>query len=482
MDRSTGCRIERRQRASRLYEPDVRAPAMFPLARNRLVYAPAGSSSVDYLKALRAKARIQWGAPMTVQSLTSPRARGLMVLTAHPEGCRVLAEQQIERAGAAFPKPLAAAEGKTALILGSTTFGYGSATAIALRQAGFAKIIGLGFETPPSFRKDKVAIAPAGWYLTAALHRADPDQRTYFADGFSDQTRDRVLDDLRDRGEKVDLLLYSVAAPRRTHLEETWASALKVIGEPYSVLGLDYKSGEHREVILEPASEVEIEHTRRVMGGDDLNLWANALLYADLVNPGFKVAALSYIGPDFEPLRRIYWDGALGAAKQHIDATTRCLNDRIASRLGGAAFTSMNPAVVTGASVAIPAMLKYMVDYLAVVESGTGVYDDPLEVGINFVRNVYGDGEPWRNKLDADGRLRLDDHELDPALQSILHAHWESGQVGEAPALTARGLALFKREFMRLYGWEVEGVDYEAPVDFFPALGEPEGVISLIDE
>lgn len=419
---------------------------------------------------------------MSVLSLAAPRARGLMVLTAHPEGCRVLAERQIERARAAFPEPLAAAEGKTALILGSTTFGYGSSTAIALKQAGFAKIIGLGFETPPVFRKEKVAIAPAGWYLTAALHRAYPEQRTYFADVFSDETRDRVIDDLRGAGGRIDLLLYSIAAPRRSHLGETWSSALKVLGEPFDTVGLDYASGEHKDMHLEPASDLEVEHTRRVMGGDDLDLWANALLYADLANPGFKIASLSYIGPDFEPLRRIYWEGALGAAKQHIDATTRSLDTRIQERLAGAAMTSMNPAVVTGASVAIPAMLKYIADYLAVVDSGVGAYDDPLTVGINFARALYGEGEPWREMLDDQNRLRLDANELDPELQSALRELWESAKPGEVPPLTARGLELFKQEFMRLYGWEVAGVDYEAAVDFAPALGEQEGVVHLIDE
>jgi enoyl-[acyl-carrier protein] reductase/trans-2-enoyl-CoA reductase (NAD+) len=405
-----------------------------------------------------------------------------MVLTAHPEGCRVLAQRQIARAKEAFPKPLAAAEGKTALILGSTTFGYGSSTAIALMEAGFSKIIGLGFETPPTFRDDKVAMAPAGWYLTAALHDAYPDQRTYFADGFSDTTRDRVIDDLRAGGEKIDLLVYSVAAPRRTHLGETWGSSLKVVGEAMDVVGLDYKSGEHKEVHLEPATDLEIEHTRRVMGGDDLDLWANALLYADLANPGFKIASLSYIGPDFEPLRRIYWDGALGAAKKHIDDTTRSLNERLERRLGGAALTSMNPAVVTGASVAIPAMLKYIADYLAVVDDGTGAYDDPLAVGIHFANALYGDGEPWRNMLDDRGRLRLDANELDPKLQSAVRGLWEAAKPGEVPALTARGLELFKKDFMQLFGWSVDGVDYETAVDFAPELGEAQGVIHLIDQ
>ena len=419
---------------------------------------------------------------MSLLSLTAPRARGLMVLTAHPEGCRVLAERQIARARAAFPKPLAGAQGKTALILGSTTFGYGSSTAIALREAGFSKIIGLGYETPPSFRNDKIAMAPAGWYLTAALHEAYPEQRTYFADGFSDATRDRVISDLKAAGEGIDLLVYSVAAPRRTHLGETWSSSLKVLGEPLEVVGLDYASGEHKEVRLEPATELEVEQTRRVMGGDDLDLWANALLYADLANPGFKIASLSYIGPDFEPLRRIYWDGALGAAKKHIDATTESLDKRLAARLGGAAFTSMNPAVVTGASVAIPAMLKYISDYLAVVDSGIGAYDDPLEVGINFARALYADGEPWRKQLDESGRLRLDQQELDPKLQAAVTGLWNDAKPGKVPPLTSRGLDLFKKEYMQLYGWQVDGVDYEAPAEFAPPLGEKQGVIQLISD
>jgi len=201
-----------------------------------------------------------------------------------------------------------------------------------------------------------------------------------------------------------------------------------------------------------------------------------------LANPGFKIASLSYIGPDFEPLRRIYWNGALGAAKKHIDATTESLNSRLADRLGGAAFTSMNPAVVTGASVAIPAMLKYLSDYLAVVDSGTGIYDDPLEVGIQFARAVYGEGEPWRGQLDEAGRLRLDQHELEPALQSALTGLWENAKPGAVTELTARGLEIFKKEFMQLYGWQVDGVDYAAAVEFTPPMGEEQGIVRLIED
>jgi enoyl-[acyl-carrier protein] reductase/trans-2-enoyl-CoA reductase (NAD+) len=406
-------------------------------------------------------------------ALEQPRARGLFVLTAHPEGCKVLAERQLERAGTAFPEPLAAARGKTALVIGSTTFGYGSSTAIALKAAGFEKIIGLGYETPPSFRKDKPAMASAGWYLTHALHENDTVARTYFADGFADTTRDRVIADLQEKGEEIDLLLYSVAAPRRSHLEEEWTSSLSVIGEPLEAIGLDYKSGEHKPVRVEAADELQIEQTRRVMGGDDLDLWVNALLYSGAAAEGMKVASLSYIGPDFEALRRIYWDGALGAAKKHIDATTRCLDARLQPMLGGSAFTVMNPAVVTGASVAIPAMTKYLADYLGVVDSGVGSYDDPLAVGIHFTRALYGDGEPWKQMLDEEGRLRLDQNELVPEVQKLIQEQWLNAEVGPATGISERGLAVFKREFLHLYGWEVDGVDYSAACEWEPDLGDP---------
>jgi len=413
--------------------------------------------------------------------LTEPRARGLFILTAHPLGCRALASRQIERARMAFAEPLAGAQGKTAFVLGSTTFGYGSSIAIALRAAGFERVIGLGYETPPTFRKEKVALASPGWFLTRALHEQGVIERSYLADAFADETRDRVIADLLAERLEIDLLVYSIAAPRRSHLGETWSSALKVVGEPLEVLGLDFRSGEHKPVRLEPASELEVEHTRRVMGGDDLDLWVNALLYAGCAAEGMTVAALSYIGPSFEVLRRLYWDGALGAAKKHIDATTRALDARLTKRVAGRALSVMNPAVVTGASVAIPAMLKYIADYLGVVEEGTGRYDDPLDVGIHFSRALYGEGEVWRQQLDEAGRLRLDQHELAPELQAAVQALWADAKEGPAQGATASGLARFRREYHQLFGWQVPGVDYGAGAEFSPELGPAQGVYDLIE-
>jgi enoyl-[acyl-carrier protein] reductase/trans-2-enoyl-CoA reductase (NAD+) len=252
------------------------------------------------------------------------------------------------------------------------------------------------------------------------------------------------------------------------------------MGEPLEVLGLGYKSGELEPIRVEVADALAVENTVRVMGGDDLEMWVSALLYSGLAAEGMTVTALSYIGPELESLRRMYWDGALGAAKQHIDATTAALDARVAASVGGKAFTVMNPAVVTAASVAIPAMLRYVSDYLGCDEAGKGVYADPLDIGIDFARALYGEGEPWRGQLDEAGRLRLDGRELEPGLQTTIAGLWSEGQPGPPPEITARGLERFKREYAMLYGWQVEGVDYAAPYAVDPELGEGQRVFDLL--
>ena len=250
-------------------------------------------------------------------------------------------------------------------------------------------------------------------------------------------------------------------------------------------MGLSFKSGQLEPITVAAADELAVEHTRRVMGGDDLEMWVSALLYSGLAAEGMTVTALSYIGPDLAPLRRMYWDGALGAAKKHIDATTAALNTRLAERVGGKALSVMNPAVVTAASVAIPAMLRYVSDYLGCDAAGKGVYADPLEIGIDFTRALYGEGngegEGWREKLDDEGRLRLDQRELEADLQGAIAELWATGEPGDPPEITRNGLERFKREYAMLYGWQVEGVDYSAPCTVDPALGAEQRVIDLLD-
>jgi len=254
-----------------------------------------------------------------------------------------------------------------------------------------------------------------------------------------------------------------------------------VVGEPLSVMGLDLKSGELKPLEVAAADDLQIEHTRRVMGGDDLEMWVSALLYSGRAAEGMTVTALSYIGPDLAPLRRMYWEGALGEAKKHIDATTASLRPRLEEACGGTALSVMNPAVVTGASAAIPAMLRYMSDYLGVVEGGTGAYDDPLDVGVNFTRALYGDGEPWRGLLDDEHRLRLDAHELESDLQDAIAELWKHQEAGAPPEATRVGLECFRVEYMKLFGWQVEGVDYGKPCTVDPPLRERAGLIDLLE-
>jgi enoyl-[acyl-carrier protein] reductase/trans-2-enoyl-CoA reductase (NAD+) len=419
--------------------------------------------------------------------LENPLGKFPLILGAHAGGATVLAEQQIQRALAAFPEPLNGAVGRTALVIGNTSFGYGSAASMALRAAGFGRIIGIGYEVPPVFGEDKATGEPTvrratpGWYLTNTLHERGVVRTTYLADAFADATRARVFQDLAASNQGIDLLLYSLAAPSRTYNGQKWTSALKVIGDPISLYALDFSSGQLKAKTVDAATEEEIENTRRVMGGEDLALWVGGLLAAGLLQEGATVAALSYVGPpQFESLRRLYWDGTIGAAKKDIDKTTRELNETLAREVKGRAFSVVDPAVVTVASSAIPAIGKYLASYLGVVDGGVGIYHDPLSVGINFARALYG-GASLQDLLDEEGRLRLDGDELEPRLQDAIMRVWEENdREGEPTPALRRGLEIFREKFRQLYGFSVPGVDYARPHEFDVALTPDKGVFDLI--
>lgn len=420
--------------------------------------------------------------------LQNPLGKFPLILGAHAGGAAMLAEQQIQRSLAAFSDPLEGAVGRTALVIGSTSFGYGSATAMALRAAGFGRIIGIGFEVPPVFGQDKTSGDPTvrratpGWYLTNTLHERGVVQTTYLADAFADATRARVFQDLIASRQGIDLVLYSLAAPSRNYNGQKWTSALKVIGDPISLYALDFASGQLKSKVVDAADEEEVESTRRVMGGEDLALWVGGLLSGGLLKEGATVAALSYVGPpQFEALRRLYWDGTIGAAKKDIDKTMRQLNATLSDAVRGKALSVVDPAVVTVASSAIPAIGKYLASYLGVVDGGTGLYHDPLAVGIKFANALYGQGNQWRDLLDDEGRLRLDRDELNDTLQAAIMQVWEeNNHEGEPTPTLKNGLAIFKEKFNQLYGFSVPGVDYSKPYEFDVALTPEKGVHDLL--
>jgi len=420
-----------------------------------------------------------------MQVLSAPAGKGMAILAAHPEGCRVQAVRQITRAAQAIPQPLPLAEGRTALVIGSTTLGFGSSTAIALRAAGFENIIGLGHEGLPVFEKDGSAVrrVSPGWYLTSALHQAGTLDRTYIADAFQDGTRNRVIEDLRNAGLKLDALFYSVAAPRRTYQGQTWASVIKVNGEPLYTVGIDYKTGRTTPVRILAATAQERFDTIQVMGGQDLQLWVGALLSAGLLNEGATVAAYSYIGSqDSNDLRRVYWEGTMGDAKKDIDRATRAIREQLRS-LNGKAFSAVLPAVVTTASAAIPSVVKYLAAYLGANVASGVPYLDPLDVALRMVSYLYGSDQEWKKHIDSEGRLRLDTDELAPRTQRAIREIYDANGTPGCNVTPEMGIGLqaFHWLYENLFGFQVHGVNYQAPARFDVPLDPAMGVVNLLN-
>ncbi|MEV4947025.1 enoyl-[acyl-carrier-protein] reductase FabV [Streptomyces sp. NPDC053755] len=385
-----------------------------------------------------------------------PKSRGFLFLDSHPGGCRRLVEEMWR----AVPAPAApGGEGPVALVIGSSA-GYGLAATIA----GLARVgirgIGVCFEKAPARRT-----GTAGWYRTAATARLarqhGRDMVFLNGDAFGDAVKEQVADLLVERfGGRLDFLVYSVAAPRRTDPDtgEGYASVLKPIGSPYTTKTLVFdESGapEVKEITAAPAEGDDIEQTVAVMGGADWERWITFLADRGLLADGFTTAALSYIG---SPLTAaIYRQGTIGAAKAHLEATARVLDERLGKTVGGRAVTSVNAAAVTQSSTAVPGIALY-------VGLLRGVLGDAMVAPIGQLVELW-DRLTGARPLDCDdeGRVRLDTWELDPAVQSAVADRWStatSDTIGELADLD-----WFGDEVRRLYGFSVPGFDYTAAVE-----------------
>ncbi|GAB7029060.1 enoyl-[acyl-carrier-protein] reductase FabV [Streptomyces sp. NPDC021749] len=394
---------------------------------------------------------------MTERVLT-PRHRGFLFLDSHPAGCRRLVEEMWQ---AAAPGPAAAPteDGPVALVIGSSA-GYGLAATIAgLRRAGI-RGIGVCFEKGPSARRT----ATAGWYRTAATAelaaQAGRDMVFLNGDAFADEMKDQVADLLKQRfGGRLDYLIYSVAAPRRTDPDTgaLYASVLKPIGQAHRTKTLvfdDQGAGEVTEVETQPATGDDTEQTTAVMGGADWERWIAHLADRGLLADGFTTAALSYIG---SPLTAaIYRHGTIGAAKAHLEGTARTLSERLEGLVGGRAVTSVNGAAVTQSSTAVPGIALYVGLLRGVL--GEGVVP-PLAQLTDLWDQLTG-ARPL--DLDDEGRVRLDTWELAPDVQSAVAERWQAATTDTIAELA--DLDWFHGEVQRLYGFAVPGVDYTAPV------------------
>ena len=382
-----------------------------------------------------------------------PKVRGFLCTTTHPTGCLENVRRQVAHVQG---KGEIADGPKRVLVLGAST-GYGLASRITAAFGSGAATIGVFFEKPGSERKP----GTAGWYNSGAFHQLAEEAglyaKSFNGDAFSDEMKARVISLIKEELGQVDLVVYSLAAPRRTHPKsgEVFNSTLKPIGRATTQKGVNTDKEAIQDFHLEPATQEEIDHTVAVMGGEDWEMWMTALAEAGVLAEGIKTTAYTYIGEKIT--WDIYWHGTIGAAKQDLDRRVAGIRERLAP-LGGDARVSVLKAVVTQASAAIPAMPIYLAILFKVMKA-RGVHEGCVEqIDRLFRDRLYGDG-----MLDDEGRLRVDQLELDPAVQAEVAGIWEQIDTDNLKSLA--DFDGYRQEFLQLFGFGVEGVDYAADVD-----------------
>ena len=394
------------------------------------------------------------------------RSRGFICTNAHPAGCAAVVDRQIKSVTESSLNNVSGP--KRALIIGSST-GYGLASRIALAWGFQAKTLGLYFEREPSGKRT----ASAGHYNTATLQaRAAEDGLWAYGingDAFSDDVKAQAADVIRRELGQVDIVIYSLASPKRTDPRsgETYSSVLKTLGEPYTNRSIDLSTGVVGEASIESATEEEAANTVKVMGGEDWNWWIEKLLAEDLLAPGARTLAYSYIGPELTwPM---YRGGTIGAAKKDLEATAGTLSELLKTSVGGDAWVAVNKAVVTQASSAIPVLPLY-ISLLFKVMKAKGTHEDCIEQMRRLFLNHLADGKAPRT--DADRLIRLDDLELSEDVQQQVTELWP--QVTTDNLQDVSDYAGFRLSFNQLFGFDVEGIDHDQPVESEVMIVNPE--------
>ena len=392
----------------------------------------------------------------------APKIRGFICTTAHPEGCAAHVQEQIDYVKS---KPRLTNAPKRILVVGSST-GYGLASRIVPAFGGGASTIGVFFEREGVDKKP----ASAGWYNSAAFEEAAQKEglyaRSFNGDAFSNEMKQAVIEAIKADLGQVDMVVYSLASPRRTDptTGETYKSVLKPTGETFTNKNLNTDKKEIETVSIEPASEEEVAHTVKVMGGEDWKMWIDALSSAGALADGFKTVAYSYIGPELT--WAIYTDGTIGRAKLHLEETAKQMNQSFGA---GTAVVSVNKALVTQASSAIPVVPLY-ISILYKVMKAKGLHEGCIEQIHRLFADHYG--SPSGPKLDEKGRIRIDDWEMRPEVQAEVAGVWNDVTTETIDELS--DFAGYQQEFHRLFGFGLKGIDYNAdtnPVRPIPSLG-----------
>jgi len=383
-----------------------------------------------------------------------PKTRGFICTTAHPEGCAKQIENQIEyiQAQKKFTGPA------NVLVIGAST-GYGLASRIAAAFGAGANTIGVFFDRAAEGSRT----ATAGWYNTAAFEAKAQEKGlksfSIVGDAFSDSIKAKTIELIQSEFGQVDLVVYSLASPRRTHpvTGETFSSVIKPIGPTYTNKTLNFHTGEVSTTSIEPATEEEIRQTIAVMGGEDWKMWIEQLSEAGVLANGVTTVAYSYVGP--EVTQPIYREGTIGKAKNDLENTATELNERLQAQ-GGRAFVSVNKALVTQSSSAIPVVPLY-ISALYKVMKEKELHENCIEQMYRlFSERLYGEGEV---QVDEKGLIRIDDWEMREDVQAEVERRWQELDSDNVTLLA--DLSGYQKDFFQLFGFQTEGIDYEAEVD-----------------
>jgi enoyl-[acyl-carrier protein] reductase/trans-2-enoyl-CoA reductase (NAD+) len=383
-----------------------------------------------------------------------PRIRNNICITAHPQGCAAQVRAQIHYVKSkGFLKSPA-----RVLVIGASN-GYGLAARIVSAFGSGAATIGIAYERPGSTDRS----ATAGWYNNEAFKheakRADIPAWNINGDAFSEEVKRETMGRIKSDIGEVDFVVYSIAAPRRIDpvTGDIYSTVIKPIGRPFTARGIDFRTGKITEMTAETATEEEVSHTVKVMGGEDWQQWIKRLLEEKALASGALTIALSYIGPDLT--RAIYRDGTIGRAKADLEQTAKRL-DALLKPCGGRALISVNKALVTRASAVIPGVLLY-ISLLYKVMKERNLHEGCIHQMDRLYRNFLFSGKDL--PLDSEGRIRLDDWEMQADVQQAVVESWE--KVTTENLTQYADLNGFREEFLRHHGFGMPGIDYSQPVD-----------------
>ena len=382
--------------------------------------------------------------------IVEPKVKGFICTTAHPAGGKESVRRQI-----AYCKEKGMVEGpKKVLVIGSST-GYGLASRIAVTYGYGADTIGVAFERESNGRRT----ATAGWYNTKAFEEFAKEDgyyaKSFNGDGFSEEMKNQVIETIRKDFGKVDMVVYSMAAPRRTMPDGTTVSSvLKTVGKELTNKTIDLRNNEIKDVTVPVANEEEIENTVKVMGGEDWEAWIQALVDADVLSDNAVTLAYSYIGPELT--HAIYKEGSIGQAKKHLFDTSKKLTKEFEAK-GLKAYISVNKALVTQSSAAIPIVPLY-ISLLYKIMKKEGLHEGCIEQ----MNRLFIDKLPAK-ETDAEGYIRLDDWEMEDKVQNEITKLWDlvtTENIGELGDIEG-----YWEDFYHMFGFRYDNVDYSADVE-----------------